>query len=186
MKVPQPGGHLDQLLRQTRAHHVQLSMMADQKANMLLTVSALVIPLSAQYLTSPTLGPAAIVMIGSSIVTLCLAAYAVMPKVLSRAETPRPGGVMFNPLFFGDFESLTYPQYIEQMERVMERPEQTYEAMVREVYAIGLYLARRKYRYLKLAYIAFMGGLTISIVLGVIWSLVGLINGEATHASGTG
>lgn len=29
MKINNPGGHLDQMLRQTRAHHVQLSSMAD-------------------------------------------------------------------------------------------------------------------------------------------------------------
>ena len=39
MTIHQPGAHLDHMIRQTRIHHVQLSSMADIKANMLLTVS---------------------------------------------------------------------------------------------------------------------------------------------------
>ena len=38
MKINQPGAHLDHMMRQTRIHHVQLSSMADIKANMLLTL----------------------------------------------------------------------------------------------------------------------------------------------------
>jgi len=46
MKIEHPGQYVDQLLRQTRGHHVELSAMADFKANMMLTVASLVIPLS--------------------------------------------------------------------------------------------------------------------------------------------
>jgi hypothetical protein len=46
MEVKQPAGHIDQMLRQTRAHHVQLSQMADSKANMIMTVGSLLVPLS--------------------------------------------------------------------------------------------------------------------------------------------
>jgi hypothetical protein len=37
MEIRQPAVHLDHMIRQTRAHHVQLSSMADMKANMMLT-----------------------------------------------------------------------------------------------------------------------------------------------------
>lgn len=53
MEIRQPAGHLDQMVRQTRAHHVQLSAMADAKANMMLTISAIVGPLSIRYLQDP-------------------------------------------------------------------------------------------------------------------------------------
>ena len=50
MNIHHVGAHLDQLLRQTRQHHVQLSSMADLKANLLLTMSSLVMTLSAPLL----------------------------------------------------------------------------------------------------------------------------------------
>src|SRR5690606_5988176 len=53
MKINQPGGHLDQMMRQTRSHHVQLSSMADMKANFLLTMSAVVITLCAPRVLQP-------------------------------------------------------------------------------------------------------------------------------------
>ena len=64
MEVQQPAGHLDQMLRQTRAHHVQLSQMADNKANMIMTVASILVPLSIRYLQTPQFQPAALIMIG--------------------------------------------------------------------------------------------------------------------------
>jgi hypothetical protein len=82
MEIRQPSTHLDHMIRQTRAHHVQLSSMADMKANMMLTVAALLIPLSIRFLDDPRLQPAALTMIGFCILTVLLAAYAAMPKKL--------------------------------------------------------------------------------------------------------
>jgi hypothetical protein len=46
MEIKQGGSHLDHLVRQTRMHHTQLSSMADMKANMLLTITSVVITLA--------------------------------------------------------------------------------------------------------------------------------------------
>ena len=61
---PSTGGALDQMMRQTGAHHVQPSLMADSKANMNPTVASIRIPLSIQYLNDPQLPSAATFMIG--------------------------------------------------------------------------------------------------------------------------
>jgi len=55
MKVIQPGSHLDHMIRQTRAHHTQLSAMADTKANMLLTMSSILVTISLPFLAKPEL-----------------------------------------------------------------------------------------------------------------------------------
>jgi len=47
MQIEQPGGHLDQMLRQTRGNLIQLSSMADVKSSMLLTLSSVVLTLRA-------------------------------------------------------------------------------------------------------------------------------------------
>jgi hypothetical protein len=44
------------------------------------------------------------------------------------------------------------------MEEIMNDPSRTYKAQVREIYSIGTYLAKKKYRFLKLAYILFLSG----------------------------
>lgn len=76
MNIVKPGAHLDHMLRTTRLHHVQLSNMADVKANMMLTL--------------------------------------------------------------------------------------TYRAQVRKLYTLGIFLATKKYRFVRLAYMSFISGLFVS------------------------
>ncbi len=165
MEITNPGAHVDQLLRQTRWHHVQLSSMADVKANMLLTMASVIITLSIRYVTDPRLRWAAIVLMAFCLITIVLAAYAVMPKVSARntsASKPDLASPNFNILFFGNFGMLNFEEYEQAMEDVMNDPSKVYEAQVREIYTLGIYLARNKYRFIRWAYIAFIAGLLAS------------------------
>ncbi len=47
----------------------------------------------------------------------------------------------------------------------MNDASRAYEAQVREVYLLGTFLAVKKYRFLRLAYLAFIAGLFVSFVL---------------------
>ena len=44
----------------------------------------------------------------------------------------------------------------------MNDPSRTYEAQVREIYLLGCFLAEKKYRYLRFAYLSFLTGLFAS------------------------
>lgn len=171
MTIHHPGANLDHLLRQTRFHHVQLSAMADMKANMLLTLSAVVITLSAPHVLRPDFNWPFLVLIAFCLATVVLAAYAVMPKLpLSRKHQPPPDihNPGFNLLFFGDFTGLDYPDFAAAMEEMMNDPSRVYEAQVREIYLLGTFLAVKKYRFLRLAYLAFIAGLFVSVALMLI------------------
>lgn len=175
MKITQPGGHLDQMLRQSRAHHVQLSAMADAKANMLMTLSALLVTLSAPHVFKPDFTWPFLVLIVFCLVTVALAAYAVMPKNppwQSDDAPPDVNDVKFNLLFFGDFIRLDYAQYEAAMESMMNDPSRAYEAQVRELYVLGSFLARKKYRYLRLAYLFFLTGLFASFLTMLVLAMV--------------
>ncbi len=170
--VERPGGHLDQMIRQTRAHHVQLSTMADQKAGTLMTLCTIGIPLTLQLLDNPDLRLPAIVLICCNLVTVLLAAMTVMPRLapLRRADTRNP---LFNPLFFGDFAKLTYDEYVDEMQKVVHDPTATYEVQLREVYAMGLYLAKRKFFYLKCAFLTFLVGVFSAAAVWLFGQLAG-------------
>jgi hypothetical protein len=108
-----------------------------------------------------------LVLIGFSLMTILLAAYAVMPKLrlTSRDRTmPDLSSPQFNLLFFGDFTSLSYEQFETEMERVMNDPSHVFQVQVREIYTLGVFLARKKYRYLRLAYTTFIIGLFMSFI----------------------
>ena len=74
----------------------------------------------------------------------------------------------FNLLFFGNFGMLDYDEFARAMEEVINDPAKVYEAQVREVYTLGVYLARNKYRFIRWAYLTFILGLFVSgIVLAL-------------------
>lgn len=168
MKIDKPGQHLDHMLRATRWHHVQLSTMADMKANMLLTMSAVVITLATPQVFKPHFQWPFLVLIIFSLVTVGLAAYAVMPKLPWTQKHQSPANVQspqFNLLFFGDFTRLQYPEFETAMEEMLNDHNRVYEAQVRELYLLGTFLATKKYRLLRLAYVSFIVGLFASFVL---------------------
>jgi hypothetical protein len=165
MKINHAGAHLDHLLRQTRMHHVQLSSMADAKANALMTMSAVMMTLSTPYLGNEHFKLMAVVLMSFCLLTILLATYTVLPKItISRSPAAAPSArpPFFNLLFFGDFVGLDLEQFKAEMEEVMNDPSRTYEAQVQEIYALGKYLAERKYRVLRLAYLSFVTGLLVS------------------------
>lgn len=167
MKINTPGNEINYLLQQTRVHHMQLSSMADLKANMLLTMASIVVTLAAPQAMKAGSQLPLLVLIGFSLATILLAAYAVMPKLPFTGHNPAVpdvGSPHFNLLFFGDFTGLTYAQFEAEMEKVMNDPSAVYRAQVREIYTLGVFLAEKKYRYLKLAYTTFILGLFASFI----------------------
>jgi Pycsar effector protein len=165
-KIEKPGSYLDHLMRASQFHLIQLSYMADMKANMLLTMSSVVMTLSLpQLLKGAHLWPL-IVLTAFCLLTIGLATYAVMPKIPVRHEKTAPDihSLNFNLLFFGDFTRLTQPQFETAMEEVMNDHSRVYGAQVRELYLLGTFLARKKYRFLRLAYLSFITGLTLAFI----------------------
>ena len=165
MKVEEAGSHLDHLLRQTRMHHMELSSMADVKANILLTMSSVVMTLSLRYINDPELKVATLILMVFCLTTIVLATYAVMPHLpfsLKPGNHPDVKSPGFNVLFFGDFARLRYAEFEAAMEEILATPSETYGAQVREIYLLGTFLARKKYRFVRLAYLAFIAGFLTS------------------------
>lgn len=172
MNIPEASSHLDHLLRQTRLHHSQLSAMADAKANMMLTLSALVITFSIAYLSNPLLRWPVLILNLFCMITIMAATYAVMPKLdfKWRPDLERPN---CNLLFFGSFMNLNYEEFAAAMEQIMSDPARTYEAQVREIYELGIFLGHKKYRFVRLAYLTFITGLLLA---GLVFVLVEFVH----------
>lgn len=168
MRIDKPGNHIDQLIRQTRWHHVQLSAMADAKANMMLTAPAVVLTLALPRLAEPAFRWAAATLILACLATIVFAAVAAMPG--KAGAGPAAAG---NLLFFDDFTRMSYDEFDHAMEETLNDPSRAYEAQVREIYTLGQYLARKKYRYVRYAYFSFVAGLLVSGVVFVLTTLLG-------------
>lgn len=172
-KIDKPASSFDHLMRAVQFHHVQLSSMADVKANMLLTMSSVVLTLCLPQVVKNTHLWPLYILISFCLVTICLAAYAVMPKLPPSGQSqPDVQDPSFNVLFFGDFTRLSQAQFENTMQEIMSDPSRAYGAQVREIYLLGAFLAKKKYRFLRLGYIFFIAGLFASFLAFIIEALI--------------
>jgi hypothetical protein len=161
--VPERGSS-DHLLRLLQQHHVQLSTMADTKANIIITVASIVLTLVLGRIGDPELRAGLIVLGVFTLIALLLAILAVLPKFrgVKPHAGPLPDG--FNVLFFGHFTSLDRQRFLAETAAAM-MPGRAYETVVRDVYSLGQYLAHHKYPYLRWSYLFFLSGFVLACVV---------------------
>ena len=163
--VPERGS-TDHLLRLVQQHHVQLSTMADTKANIIITVASIVLTLALGRLKDGEMYLGLVVLAGFTLLALLLAIMAVLPKYRRVGQHTGPLPPQFNVLFFGHFASLDQERFLREMAAAMQ-PGQAYETVVRDVYSLGSYLAHHKYPYLRLSYLFFLAGFVLACVVQV-------------------
>lgn len=166
----------DAILRTAQQHHVQLSAMADVKANIIITVSSIVLTLTLGRLADPGLRVAALVLITFTLLALLTAILAVLPKYRPLKVSGPTLPEQFNLLFFGHFAELDRGRFLDELARRMATDGIVYDTMARDLYGLGHYLAHFKYRYLRLAYLFFLAGFVLA-------SLVQIVE-AARHAAG--
>lgn len=141
-------------------HHVQLSAIADNKANIMIGVSALIFSgLVTVAQNAPLALPLQILGAGA-LLAACAAVFAVMPKV----RGPSRESSAYNPLFFGCFMQGTDVEYLEDLEEVLASESGVYTAMAMDVYGIGSVLYTKKYRWLVRSYQIFLVSLVAAFV----------------------
>lgn len=161
------------MLRLTSENHMRLSEMADNKANILISVNAIIISVILsvlirkievdRYLTIPTM-----IFLFSSLATIVLAILATRPKI-TRGNFTRDQILnrQTNLLFFGNFHKATLDEYKWGMSTMMRDPNYLYGALVDDIYYLGTVLAR-KYRLVRIAYNIFMIGIVASAIAFII------------------
>ncbi|MGH7491426.1 MAG: Pycsar system effector family protein [bacterium] len=160
---------MDNMFRIVLANHFQLSAMADTKANMLITVCALILSLSLGRITDPSLFPTIVCMGLTCVCTILLAVYATMPNLPPRLTPPiNPRAPGFNLIFFGHFSQLDFDTFFREMEQVVNDRALVYESLAKDLYRLGKVLSERKYRFVRYSYMVFMAGLVISILVMII------------------
>lgn len=168
--TPSPNGDLstlaegrnsiDMMLQTLQSHHVLLSLMADTKANIIITAASIVITIALTRIDQYQ-------VISLTLVVFCLAAlfaavFAVLPKYQSfeRIEGPLPPH--FNLFFFAHFATLSRERFMIEAEKVLATEPGVYRAFLNDIYSLGSYLAYRKYRYLRISYLCFLTGFVLA------------------------
>ena len=156
---------VDNLLRTVQQHHVQLSGLADTKASLIITISSIVLTISLSRAADPHLRAPLLTLAVACLLALLLAIIAVLPTFAPRRSVSR------NLLFFGHFGPLTEDEFLDEMERVMSSDAMLYETALRDIYSLGTYLYRKKFRFLRFAYVALLTGFILATGVAV-WTWV--------------
>lgn len=155
------------MFRNTVRTHIQLSAIADNKANIMLSVNAIILSIVVSnlipkinmnpYLLFPT-----IILVVVCLGALTYAILAVRPSVTNgRFSADDIENKTANLLFFGNFHKMPMKDFEWGMNRMMVDNDFLYSSMIKDFYYLGLVLAK-KYRYLRLCYNIFMVGVIVS------------------------
>lgn len=175
-KLTKPDRGIDTMFRVTINNHTRLSEIADSKANILLSVNAIIISIALstllpklasaknEYLIIPTM-----TMLAFSVICIIFAIMATKPNVTKLSfnkDDIKQRKV--NMLFFGNFNKVSLEEFEEAMDDLMNDRKYLYNSLSRDLYYLGKVL-ERKYRLLRLTYIMFLIG-TILTVLTFVWA----------------
>src|SRR5438067_8675252 len=156
---------VDNLLRTVQQHHVQLSLMADMKANILITISSIMLTIALARANDAQLRPALLTLAAACLISLVLAIIAILPT-FARGRSHQ---VTRNLLFFGHFASMTEEEYSREMEEMLASDQRLYEVAVRDIHSLGVYLYRKKYRFLRFAYVALLFGFILATIVEAVF-----------------
>ena len=144
-----------EFLRVVQQHHIQLSSMADFKANVLLGASLLIFGASIKQVHDGAAGTDDGGTDGGGAVRLA-GLLALLP-LTSRRPNPNP-----NILFFGVFSQLDEEDFQSRIGALLADEKALHRAMTRDIYQLGWVLRTKKYKRLGQAYRVFFVGLMAS------------------------
>ena len=169
-KLPDRG--IQTLYRVTLQNHLKLSDIADTKANILLSVNAIIVSMALanlvpkldnptnDYLFYPTF-----VFIIFSVVSMVMSIIATKPNITTGQFTEEEVTTKkVNLLFFGNFHKMKLEQYNWAMNELIKDKDYIYSSLTKDLYFLGVVL-ERKYRILRWTYTVFMVGMIISVIV---------------------
>ncbi len=168
-KLPERG--IETMFRVTLKNHITLSNIADTKANILLSVNAIIVSLvlsnlvskldnpSNEYLIWPT-----VIFVVFTVISIILSILATRPNVTSGKFTKEDvANKKVNLLFFGNFHQMSLQDFEWAMGEMMKDRDYLYSSMKKDLYFLGKVLDR-KYKILRLTYAVFMIGIIVSVI----------------------
>jgi hypothetical protein len=160
---------VETMFRTSYRAHLDLTALADNKANIMISINGLMISIILAYI-APKLDANPWLLIPTTTLLLsCL--FAIIFAILAARPRVHSGVVNVedlienrrNILFFGNYTRLSEDQFLRGVKNMLRDTDRLYVTMVRDLYAMGRVL-EKKFKLLRTSYTAFMIGITISVV----------------------
>jgi predicted metal-dependent HD superfamily phosphohydrolase len=157
------------MFRIVSSNHLRLSSMSDNKSHIMISVNSIIISIIISVLFGKLAYYKEYIIPACILLAVCLGSmtFAIL------ATRPSVSGGRFteddirnkktNLLFFGNFFRMQLDDYQWAMNQMMKDGEYLYNSMIKDVYFLGIVLAK-KYRYLRISYTIFMWGLIVAVI----------------------
>lgn len=170
------GRGIDTLYRSNYRSHINLSAIADGKANMMISINTIlisvIVTLSGASL-SMSKGfeianlrftvPILILLIGA-LISVVFAVLSARPKVTQKkVEVEKAERNNISLLYFGNFLGIPKDDFIRYLNDLKRDQEKLYNSMSVDIYNLGAVL-KEKYRMLSISYNIFMAGLCLTVL----------------------
>ena len=169
VKEIKPTRGIETMFRLTSSNHLELSAMADTKANIMISVNSIILSVLVSVLFRkleeyPHLILPAIIMTVVCLSTIVFAILATRPNVSKGTFTEEDiHNKRTNLLFFGNFHKMKMDQYEWAMKEMMQDADYLYSSLIRDIYLLGVVLGK-KYRLLRISYTIFMFGFVVAVL----------------------
>jgi predicted metal-dependent HD superfamily phosphohydrolase len=160
---------IETMFRLTSRNHLDLSSMADNKANIMISINAIILSVVVSVLIRrleefPFLIIPTIILTLVCLTTIVLSILVTRPQValgkFSRSDIEKR---KVNLLFFGNFHRMKVDDYEWAVKEMMKDSDYLYSNLIHDIYHLGVVLGK-KYRLLRVSYTFFMFGFVISII----------------------
>jgi predicted metal-dependent HD superfamily phosphohydrolase len=172
-KILKPDRGIETMFRTTSQNHLMLSQMADNKANILITINSIILSIVVSVLVrkleeNPSLTIPTIMLVAVCLSTTVFAILATRPNLTAGKFTRDDiRGKRTNLLFFGNFHAMNIEEYEWSMKEMMKDADYLYGSLIKDIYYLGKVLGK-KYKFLRIAYNIFMFGFALSIISFII------------------
>ena len=174
-----PNRAIQTYFRTNYRNHINLSAIADNKANIMISVNAILLSVLISLLTyknmtetNPMVLMAVIIFFITGLTSLVYAVLSARPKVTTLNKGVKDiNELKKNLVFFGSYVHLDVEQYEEAVDAMFRDGSLIYGNMTRDIYYLGKVLDK-KYRYLTNSYNIFMVGFIATTLTFIIALLI--------------
>ena len=168
-KEQKPDRGIETMFRLTSKNHLDLSAMADNKANIMISINSIILSILVSVLYRkleeyPHLVIPAAILTVVCLITIVFAILATRPNISSgKFNREDITNRKTNLLFFGNFHDMSLEDYDWGMRQMMKDSGYLYGSLIKDIYYLGTVLGK-KYKLLRIAYTVFMFGFVIAIL----------------------
>ncbi|MFY0626408.1 MAG: HD domain-containing protein [Reichenbachiella sp.] len=168
-----PTRGIETMFRTTSKNHLELSAIADNKANIMISINSIILSIIVSVLIRkleeyPHFVIPTLIMTVVCLSTIVLSILATRPNVQKGRFTKEDiNNRKVNLLFFGNFHKMSLGEYEWGMKEMMKDGEYLYGSMIKDIYFLGAVLGK-KYKLLRWSYTVFMFGFVLAVLAFVI------------------